>query len=99
MSFQRIGEGLPGLMARWLDDPELSWAVVQRTWTRVAGQTVARHARPLSLEAGVLRVGVDELAWLQTLQSMETELVTSLVAELGADLVREIEWSEADLGD
>lgn len=96
MSFQRVGDGLAGMIARWIDDPEMSWAVVERTWSRVAGEAVARHARAISLEDGVLTVQVDDPAWLRTLQSMEPELLAGLVAQLGDDLVRGIRWSEAE---
>ena len=92
MSFQRIGKGLPGLVARWTEDPELRWEIVQRAWNIAAGDAVARHAAARSMEDGVLEVEVDDLSWRSSLAELEPEILAKLRAALGKDTVRCIKW-------
>lgn len=93
MSFQRIGTGLPGLLAQWTDDPELRWKIVERAWHHAAGDAVSRHAAARSMEDGVLTVEVDDPGWRRSLADLEPEILAKLQVALGDDTVRRIEWA------
>ncbi len=92
MSFQRIGAGLPGLVAGWTEDAELRWKIVQADWSSAAGAAASRHAGARSLEDGVLTVEVDDPRWRSSLAELESEILAKLRAALGKDTVRRIEW-------
>lgn len=55
--------------------------VVHERWAEVVGQEVADHARPLAIEAGVLRIGVDGPGWASHLRWSEADIV-GRIAEL-----------------
>jgi predicted nucleic acid-binding Zn ribbon protein len=93
MSFQRIGAGLPGLMAQWTEDPELRWKIVERAWQDAAGDAVSRHAAARSMEDGVLTVEVDDPGWRSSLVELESEILAKLRVAFGKDTVRRIEWA------
>ncbi len=92
MTFQRVGTGLPGLVSRWTDDPELRWKIVERAWKTVAGDPVSQHAFARSIEDGVLTVEVDDARWRDSLKELEPAMLAKLRGALGNDLVRSIEW-------
>ena len=92
MSFQRVGSVLPGLISRWIKDPELRWKIVQRAWKDAAGDAVSRHAAARSIDDGVLTVDVDDPRWRRSLIELESEILGKLRAALGNDTVRRIEW-------
>ncbi len=93
MSFQRVGSVLPGLVARWIEDPELRWRIVQRAWKDATGDSVSRHSVARSMEDGVLTVEVDDPRWRRSLIELESEILAKLRVALGKDTVRRIEWS------
>lgn len=92
MSFRRVGLGLPGLVADWIEDPGLRWQLLVRTWSDLVGEAVANHSTPQSLERGVLTVRVVEPEWRRTLEQMEPELLASLQKSMGERLVTAIRW-------
>ena len=96
MSFKHVGEGLAGLISRWIDDPELQDQLVQHAWRRAAGDAIAEHTRVESLRDGVLSVRVDEARWMPTLREMHVDLVDKIRDQLGRDAVRRLEWAEPD---
>jgi predicted nucleic acid-binding Zn ribbon protein len=98
MTFKRIGSGLTGMIARWIDDPQLREQLVQHAWARACGEAIARHTRVLGLDdEGVLRVRVDEAQWMPTLRQIHVELVDKVRDELGREAVRRLEWVQADV--
>lgn len=92
MSFQRIGNGLPGLLARWIDDPELERSIVRRAWEQAAGAAIARHTSVQGIEDGVLRVRILDPAWERSLREMKPELVRRLRQALGDRAPRDVAW-------
>lgn len=92
MAFQRIGSGLPGLLARWIDDPELEESIVVRAWEQAAGAAIARHTRALRIEDGVLNVRLLDTAWERCLAEMKPELLSALRTALGDRAPRDIAW-------
>lgn len=99
MSFKHVGDGLAGMISRWIDDPTLQDQLVQHAWRRAAGDAIAEHTRVVSLSDGVLRVRVDESRWVPTLREMHVQLLDQIRDQLGRDAVRRLEWEEPDPGD
>jgi len=51
------------------------------SWTRVVGEAMARHCRPLSLRDGVLLVEADAPSWLRMLDEVLETLPGRLASE------------------
>lgn len=66
-------------------------ATVFAHWDEVVGESVAAHARPLSLVRGVLRVAVDQPGWATQLKYLAPQLVERINEAAGAGLVERIE--------
>ena len=64
-------------------------AAVFSRWEDVVGPDIAGHARPVSLQRGVLLLHVDHPAWAGQLRFMTADLLTRL-ADAGAADVAEI---------
>lgn len=60
-------------------------------WDAVVGPQVAAHARPRRVEAGVLRVDVDEPGWATQLKYLRGTIIERVNEHLGADIVQSIE--------
>ena len=61
-------------------------------WADVVGAKIARHARAVSFEDGVLRVEVEGSAWKQELGFLERRLLQELTRRLGAPVVRKLQF-------
>jgi predicted nucleic acid-binding Zn ribbon protein len=94
MTFKRVGSGLAGMVARWIDDPELQERLVHQAWSSACGAAIAEHTRVISFKDGVLRVRVDEPRWMPTLRDMHAELLEKVRTELGRESVQKLEWAE-----
>jgi predicted nucleic acid-binding Zn ribbon protein len=86
-----VGESLDG-MARKLGAPKVSVlnAVFAR-WEEIVGPSVAAHARPLSLRAGVLVIGTDQPGWATQLRFLGPDLLSRLASIAGDDAVERVE--------
>ena len=93
MSFHRVGAGLVGAIATWVEDPHARARLLDGAWRSAAGEGVADSARPIALERGRLRMALVDEAWRSVLEELQDKLLESLQAELGADVVRAIEWN------
>ena len=60
-------------------------------WEDVVGESVAAHARPLSLVKGVLRVAVDQPGWATQLRYLAPRLVERIGEVAGPGLVDRLE--------
>lgn len=96
MSFDAAGDGLHGLLARWIQDPDGRWAVIRDAWRKAAGPAVADKTRLLGLEEGELRVRIEDPRWSRPLREMESGLVRRLNRMLGTRAVRRIRWLAPD---
>ena len=92
VSFKRVGDGLPGMVARWIDDPELRWGLLLQAWSGAVGDAVARHTELLSIDGRTLTVRVQDPAWRRTLEDMEPELMAKLQEAMGERVVSAIRW-------
>ena len=77
-----IGAALAGVV----DDlaPATTLARVQRAWSVVAGDAIAREAEPVSERAGVVTVRCGSSVWAQEIELLAGDLVTRLNEALGS---------------
>ena len=65
-------------------------ATLHQGWPAVVGEELADHARPLAIEDGCLRVGVDSAAWASHLRWSEREIVARVDRLVGRGVVTSV---------
>ena len=83
---------LPKLLERAGNNRELSEAAAIIAWKRVAGEGLARHAKPAKLRDTTLTVEVADDVWKKQLQRMSAELLSRLNKLLKRELVTAIDF-------
>jgi predicted nucleic acid-binding Zn ribbon protein len=63
-----------------------TWGTVFSRWEEVVGPAVARHARPLRLEAGVLVVAVDQPPWATQVRTLGPRILAGITELTGEPL-------------
>ena len=71
-----LSDCLDGLSRQWRRDGGL--AGLWQDWPTIAGDHLAPHCRPLSLQRGVLTVGASHPQWRQALQYNRLQLIAAL---------------------
>ena len=71
-----LSDCLDGLRQDWRRDGSL--AALWQDWPSIAGERLAPHCRPLSLQRGVLTVGASHPQWRQALQYNKPQLISAL---------------------
>jgi predicted nucleic acid-binding Zn ribbon protein len=71
-----VASCLDALQQEWQRDGHL--AALWQAWPRIAGPQLAKHCRPLQLQAGLLTVGAAPGPWLQALQYHRHQLLGAL---------------------
>lgn len=66
------------------------WGTVFSRWEELVGPSIARHARPLRLEAGVLVVAVDQPPWATQMRALAPGILAR-VAEHGGEALERLE--------
>lgn len=75
----KLGLGLPSEVGQ-----------VWTRWADIVGASIAAHAEPTSLRAGVLRVRADSPAWATELGYLVDEIRNRVNKAVATDLVREV---------
>jgi predicted nucleic acid-binding Zn ribbon protein len=84
---QLFGAVLERLMkARGWEKPKAE-ATVFGAWERVVGPEIARHSRPVKLDAGVLTVEAESTAWATQLRLLAASLLRNIATEVGHNVV------------
>jgi predicted nucleic acid-binding Zn ribbon protein len=86
-----VGASLDRLAARLGAPKVAALGVVFSHWDEVVGESVAAHARPLSLKDGRLVVGVDEPGWATQLNYLTADLLRRLEELAGPGAVTAVE--------
>jgi predicted nucleic acid-binding Zn ribbon protein len=60
------------------------------SWSRLVGAEVAEHARPVSLQDGVLTVQAASTAWATQLRLLQRQLLARIAAGVGKDVVKRL---------
>ena len=71
---------------------EIENARIWQVWEEAVGAAVARHARPIWIKQGLLRVGVSDPIWLQELSFQEGEIREKLNRALAKEAVKAVEF-------
>jgi hypothetical protein len=82
---------LPKILERG-NNFELSEAAAIIAWKRVAGEGLARHAKPTRLRDTTLTVEVADDVWKKQLQRMSAELISRMNRLLKRELVKTIDF-------
>jgi predicted nucleic acid-binding Zn ribbon protein len=84
---QLFGAVLERLMkARGWEKPKAE-ATVFGAWEKVVGADIAKHSRPVKLDAGVLTVEAESTAWATQLRMLAATLLRSIAKEVGHNVV------------
>ncbi|MGI5222225.1 DUF721 family protein [Nocardia sp. CA-290969] len=59
-------------------------------WSRVVGEDIAAHAKPVKLENGVLSVAAESTAWATQLRLLQAQLLAKITAAVGPGVVRSL---------
>lgn len=87
---QLFGAVLERLMkARGWQKPAAE-ATVFGAWERVVGPDIAKHSRPVKLEAGELTVEAESTAWATQLRMLAASLLKRIAAEVGHNVVTKL---------
>ena len=62
-------------------------ATVFGAWEKVVGPDIAKHSRPVKLDAGVLTVEAESTAWATQLRMLAATLLRNIAAEVGHNVV------------
>lgn len=84
------GDALRNILRRIDPHDRMRAYGVWNFWNEEVGDSIARHAQPESLHAGVLTVRVDGAAWMQELQFLKEGIRERLNRRLGAALVHDL---------
>ncbi|MCO8277616.1 DciA family protein [Actinoplanes sp. TRM 88003] len=84
---QLFGDMLQRLMkARGWERPKAE-ATVFGAWEKVVGPEIAKHCRPVKLDAGVLTVEAESTAWATQLRLLNAKLLRNIAGEVGHNVV------------
>jgi hypothetical protein len=83
---------LPKILERAGNNRELSEAAAIIAWKRVAGEQLARHAKPTRLRDTTLTVEIADDVWKKQLQRMSAELISRLNKLLKREVVKAIDF-------
>lgn len=83
---------LPKILERAGNNRELAEAAAIIAWKRVAGEGLARHAKPTVLRDTTLTVEVADEVWKRQLQRMSAELISRMNRLLKRELVKAIDF-------
>ncbi len=84
---RRAGSSTPqGEATRALASSAAVWGTVFSRWEDLVGPGIARHARPLRLEAGVLIVAVDLPPWATQVRALGPGILASITEHTGESL-------------
>ena len=65
-------------------------ATVFGAWERVVGPEIAKHSRPVKLDAGVLTVEAESTAWATQLRMLAASLLKNIAAQVGHNVVTKL---------
>lgn len=81
---------LKELGKRWGMDNPIETARAFSHWERIVGAEVAARCKPLSIQAGVLKVGTESAAWASELRYLAPAVARRVNDDVGTELVREM---------
>jgi predicted nucleic acid-binding Zn ribbon protein len=87
---QLFGDVLARLVkARGWERPKAE-ATVFGAWEKVVGADIAKHSRPVKLDAGVLTVEAESTAWATQLRLLAATLLKNIAGQVGQGVVTKL---------
>jgi predicted nucleic acid-binding Zn ribbon protein len=65
-------------------------ATVFGAWEKVVGADIAKHSRPVKLDAGVLTVEAESTAWATQLRLLAATLLKNIATQVGHGVVTKL---------
>jgi len=87
---QLFGSVLERLMKQRGWQKPAAEAKVFGAWEKVVGADIAKHSRPIKLDAGVLTVEAESTAWATQLRMLAGNLLKIIAAEIGHNVVTKL---------
>ena len=84
---QLFGAVLQRLMKQRGWEKPKAEATVFGAWEKVVGEDIAKHSRPVKLDAGVLTVEAESTAWATQLRMLAATLLRNIASEVGHNVV------------
>ncbi|MBW1715367.1 MAG: DUF721 domain-containing protein [Deltaproteobacteria bacterium] len=91
-SFTHIKEVIDDLFTTSALPIDLGDARIWKIWDRVVGKEIAEHARPSTINRGILLVKVTDSVWVQELEFMAETIKEKLNSRLRKGTVRKIRF-------
>jgi predicted nucleic acid-binding Zn ribbon protein len=87
---QLFGAVLQRLMKQRGWEKPKAEATVFGAWEKVVGEDIAKHSRPVKLDAGVLTVEAESTAWATQLRMLAASLLRNIASEVGHNVVTKL---------
>src|SRR5215213_5683871 len=87
---QLFGAVLQRLMKQRGWEKPKAEATVFGAWEKVVDADIAKHSRPIKLDAGVLTVEAESTAWATQLRMLTATLLRSIAKEVGHNVVQRL---------
>lgn len=88
---KKVGDFL-GNALRGVKRPEAALAWLTASWSRLVGEKLAAHTRPVAYSSGILEVAADAREWKNQLDQMKKEFCDRINCAWGGNLVREVRF-------
>jgi hypothetical protein len=89
---QDILSAIPGLLNSQSDSEELRRPVIFAVWRRIAGDALAGHAVPYSLEGSKLIIAAADRNWQRNIEQLAGEMIFKMNYIFGEPQVKRIEF-------
>lgn len=90
----RDPQGIQNVLRRVLGslgwEEGMSSGRVLEEWDQIVGEEIAAHCRPVSLDAGVLRVSASSSAWATQMRMLTPQIITRIHEHVGAAVISEL---------
>lgn len=95
---QSIGDILPSIIDKLGLAKKVKETQIVTDWSKIVGETIAKHCRPVKLDKGYLTINVDSSPWLNELSRYSKGMILKKVKErLGSKSVRDIRFRIGEL--
>ena len=87
-----VGDIVKAVFEKLEREKTLTKEDVEARWKEMAGETAAKHTRPVSLRKGTLTVFVDASTWMHEMSIQKRKLLKQLKRVFGKDKILAIQF-------
>ncbi len=84
---------VPGVIKGLGFEQRLHEAQIYKHWAEIVGAEIAKHAQPVSLQKGVLKIAVDHPVWNHALLSQRNLMLQKIRSRVGERAVSKLSFS------